>query len=310
MTTTTHPQPELKSFTEWLDGQPDDEWLVEGLIPDSAGELIAHQKIGKTLLAADLAVALTRNETEWLGRKIRPGSGPVVFLVTDPRAEREISRRVAAMGAPEGSVIVGRLRRGPAPVEWWQQLAETLQDARLVIVDSGTNLVHDIIEPKLVNPLFDGLGELVQASIPVLLIHHTQKSGHSAAGIYTWQSWPRWLVTMTGTRGSPYRTLSCDGNAVTDLPPVIVIRMPRPDHPGSRFRLSTDRSDGPEERSPERADRDQELLRRMLEGGPWASQAEIGETLGISQAKVSRVLKAKKFTLAGHQVVPAEALAA
>jgi hypothetical protein len=291
------PQPDLKPFAEWLEGAPTDEWIVEGLIPDSAGELIAHQKIGKTLLAADLAVALARNESEWLGRKIRPGSGPVVFLVTDPRAEREIARRVHAMGAPEGSVIVGRLRRGPAPVEWWQQLADTLRGARLVIVDSGTNLVHDIIKPELVNPLFDGLGELTQANIPVLLIHHAPKSGNSAAGVYIWESWPRWLITMSGTKGSPYRTLSCDGNAVTELPPVLVIKMPRPDHPGSRFRMTDGRNDGPEDRSPERASRDDERLRLMIEGQPWGSQEDIAKSLGVSQKTVSRTLGAKGFAL-------------
>jgi hypothetical protein len=293
----------LRPFDEWMTEDSRDSWLVEGMVHEGGTAWFAHRGEGKSLLTVDLAVAMAKGEEKWLGRKIRPDSGRILFLVSDPRAVKETSTRLAAMGAPEGSVIVGRLRRGPPEVQWWMQLAGEIEDFRMVVVDSGTNLVHDIVKAEFVNPLLDGLTELVEAKIPVLLVHHMPKTGNSGAGGYFWEAWPRWSMYMNKA-GDGYKSLAFEGNAVTELPATVVVRMPRKTHPGSRFALADSRGADPEIRSLARIDRDDALMRRIIEGQPWGSQTAIGRALDVSQPKVSRVLKDKGFDLSGGRIVP------
>jgi RecA-family ATPase len=88
------------SVQEWLSRADPNEWLVDGLILNKSLNLLkAKREAGKSLLAVDLAVALVHGETEWLGRRIGPGSpGGVCFLVTDAGAEIEIARQLDRLG--------------------------------------------------------------------------------------------------------------------------------------------------------------------------------------------------------------------
>lgn len=293
---------------DWLADADPDQWVVEGLIHNTLTMLTAKREVGKSLVTTDLAPVLTRGEDTWLGRKVKPGfPDRIYYLVTDAGTERDTSRRVVELGVPKGSVTVARVRRGPAEVAQWREFGEKLREDGygLVVVDNGTGLVHDIVKPEYVNPLFDGLKELTDAGLAVLLVHHEPKGGQSAAGNYIWESEPRWRLNLAKV-GDEYRTLSCEGNALTDLPPVIPLRMPRKTHPGSRFTLADGRNRVSEVRSEERIDRHDEYLLRMLGRSDWKSQSEIAESVGISQKTVSRVLTGKGYRLEDGQVVKLE----
>jgi AAA domain len=293
---------ELRPHTEWLVNDDGNPWLVDGMVHDGATLWVAKRGVGKSLLTVDLAVSLARGDTEWLGRDIRPGNGRVVFLVSDPKAERETARRLDAMGTPDGSVEIGRLRRGPEPAEQWAELARELKGSRLVVVDSGTNLVHDTVKAEYTNPLFDGLNEIVAENIPVLLVHHIPKSGTLAAGNYGWEAWPRWWMYM-GASGENFRTLVFEGNENDDgLPRTVVVRMPRKTHPASRFTLADDRAAESEIRTLARQGNHAKLLTHMRERSDWRSQAHIAAELGISQSVVSRILTANGLRLTNGQV--------
>jgi hypothetical protein len=284
--------------------------MVEGLILNKSVNLLkAKREAGKSLLAVDLAVALVRGETDWLGRTIAPGTpNGVYFLVTDAGAEVEIARQLARLGIkPEDMVTVARARRGPALVDQWARFGERLraEGYGLVVIDNGTGLVHDIVKPESVNPLFDGLKELTAPDIglTVLLVHHEPKMGTGAAGNYSWESEPRWRLSLSKVNGD-YRSLVAEGNALSDMPPVIGLRMPRRTHPGSRFTLADDRNIAPEDRSAS-MDKDDERILKILSHGraDWRNQEEIAKAIGCSQATIARTFDRKGYALRDGQVV-------
>lgn len=55
--------------------------------------------------------------------------------------------------------MVVRVRRGPAPVDQPETFGEQLMadGYGLVVIDNGIGLVHDIVKPEFVNPIFGGL---------------------------------------------------------------------------------------------------------------------------------------------------------
>jgi hypothetical protein len=142
--------------------------------------------------------------------------------------------------------------------------------------------------------------------VAVLLVHHEPRGGTNSAGLYIWESEPRWRLWLSMVGEGPYRTLTAEGNAVTDLPPVLGLRMPRKGHSGSRFALADGRNTVPEDRSGERMDQEDQLLLGMLGRSDWASQSEIAKALRVSQSKVSRVLGRKGYRLQDGQLVKVE----
>jgi hypothetical protein len=192
------------------------------------------------------------------------------------------------------------------PPTRWTRLAEQLaeQDVNVLIVDSGTNLVSKVIDTEEVGGLMDGLSEVVDAGITVVLIHHTPKVGRDAAGCYAWESWPRWIVRVEktgGARGDQVR-LTYDGNENPDVPDHLSVWLPKHARPGSRFRLVERGAE--HTRSQERQRSDLGLVSKIQARSDWRSQQEIADALGVSQATVSRVLKAYQYKLVGGAAVP------
>jgi hypothetical protein len=308
----------FRPYEDWLEGYDGDPWIVPGIVHSVSNLWLAKQKVGKSLLMADLAAALACGEGQWLGRPVKDdyAGRPAFMFVSDPKAEVEAAARLEAWNVPRGSVHIGRMRRGPEPIAEWLRLGDEVVDlgGKVVILDSGTNLVHDIITPESTNPLFDGLNELTERGLSVQLVHHLPRNGSAAAGIYSWESWSRWIVRMT-RKGEAHRMLSFDGNEKCDLPGKIQLGMPRKDQPGSRFTLTNPdagRDEG-EAEAPARQKRDQGARDRrrgiILEGQPWEGQEAIGVAIGkaegtepLSQPRVSRLLKAYGWTLRSGKI--------
>jgi hypothetical protein len=309
----------FRPYEDWLEGYDGDPWIVPGIVHGVSTLWLAKQKIGKSLLMTDLAVALATGEGEWLGRPIKDdyAGRPVFIFVSDPKAQVEAASRLEAWDVPKGRVHSGRMRRGPEPTTEWLRLADEVDvlGGKVVILDSGTNLVHDIITPEHTNPLFDGLNELTERGLSVQLVHHLPRNGNSAAGIYAWESWSRWIVRMTG-KGKGNRLLSFEGNDPCELPDKILVGMPRKGEPGSRFTLTNPDASraGEDAEAPARQKRDQDASARrkaiVLSHQPWENQEAIGVAIGkaentkpLTQPQVSRMLKTFRWTLKGGKIV-------
>jgi hypothetical protein len=77
------------------------QFLVEGLIPKSVPVLLlAKQKVGNTNAMLELAVAVARRESQWLGFPLRSGHGFAVYLFGEGSRE-DAEERVRTMNGGE-----------------------------------------------------------------------------------------------------------------------------------------------------------------------------------------------------------------
>jgi AAA domain len=77
------------------------QFLVEGLIPKSVPVLLlAKQKVGKTNAMLELAVAVARRESQWLGFPLKSGHGFAVYLFGEGSQE-DAEERVRTMNGGE-----------------------------------------------------------------------------------------------------------------------------------------------------------------------------------------------------------------
>jgi AAA domain len=292
---------------DWLEVGTGEEWLVEGLVLAQSLTMVkGKRESGKSTLTMDFIRSYVMGEPEWLGRKILADNrGRVFYGVTDTNAEMEVSRAVRNLGIPRGRVQVQRIRRNSLNAETGKQLNAYLRASGfgLAVFDNGTGLVADIVKNEYTAPLFDGIKEIAgPGGLSVILVHHEPRGGASAAGNYSWEGESRWRMSISRIPGeslsSPERLVSLEGNAVSELADVVRVKMPRIGHPGSRFTLSEARNTVPEDRSkgqPVKAD----LWAKILSYGDreWASNADIADVVGTSEATVSRLLTGNGYKI-------------
>lgn len=184
---------------------PDEEFLVDGLIPQGvAGLFTGHGAVGKTTLAMQLGASVATG-TPFMGRAVQQGS---VLMYLSEDNERVVSRRLHRIKEPMSDIHrckmeqnlkilsrpatdlpffdYGKSFREPSTTvhyEHFFKMAQELDNLRLVVIDSYSR-VNRLDEIQAGNASFtacwiEAIAEETGAT--VLMIHHPPKSGSSSA---------------------------------------------------------------------------------------------------------------------------------
>lgn len=209
--------------SHWLDYYADTpEFLVDGLVPASATLVIGEPMAGKSLLALDLATALSTGD-EWLGRAVQGGPHRVAFLVTDPGAVAETSRRWKDRTGASTGLLVGQFDTGNP--EGWQRIAEGVEDdgTTVLVLDNLLGaLAGDVNSAKDCRVLTDGLNLVLSTGAAVIAVHHTGKAGEhgpgrSPLGSQHLKAWPRSVLRLSHRGGPDRRALTTESNSAEPL---------------------------------------------------------------------------------------------
>jgi len=172
---------------------------------------------GKSLLTLDLATALSTGE-QWLGRAVQGGPHRVAFVVTDPGAVAETSRRWQDRTGTRTGLLVGQL--DPTQPEVWRRLAEQVQDdgTTVLVLDNMLGaLAGDVNSAKDCRVLTDGLNLVLATGAAVVAVHHTGKAGEhgpgrSPLGSQHLKAWPRSVLRLSHRGGPDRRALTTESN--------------------------------------------------------------------------------------------------
>ena len=295
----------------------DPPFIIDGLIHETNTILFRRPEGGKSHLALSAAVSLITGEP-WLGREVRERRN-VAFLALDPGQANETKRRARDIGHPALNNVLLCTRQPSQSIERWEADAADLarEGIDFLVIDNLARLMArgtSFREDGPVGPVLHNISAMESYGIAVLLIHHAGKPGEDGApkssplGSTTIEAWARHMlrvdaVKTKGTR-EVRRTLVAFGNQL-DVPELaypfeitdrgVVLSEPRPERNGT------------EERTEQRKQEHDALLRKMLGRADWRSQQHIADELGESQTKVSRALRENKLRLSQGRVVKAKA---
>ena len=163
-----------------LYNEPDEDidYLWENtLIKGGLSILVAKPKVGKSTLARNLALAIAKGETLFLGRNIT-ASGSVVYLALEEKRS-EVKKHFKKMGAAENLPIF--LHTGSAPEQAIAELRKAVieSQALLAIVDPLQRLIRisDLNDYSSVSLALEPLMQIARENgCHILLIHHANKS--------------------------------------------------------------------------------------------------------------------------------------
>jgi RecA-family ATPase len=118
---------------------PDDDWLVDGLIPNGVSILVGDPKMGKSFLAQQLAIAVATDDLFLGSRKSKTGN--VVYLAWEDSVKR-IQKRTKASGkvATPGVVYSFKPTLSGKDLSWMEGCIERYPDMRLLVIDTITYL--------------------------------------------------------------------------------------------------------------------------------------------------------------------------
>lgn len=136
-----HPLDGLRHFTAYELSQmslPEPEFVVDGLLPEGLTLLAAKPKVGKTLLAMGLAVAITTDETGFGTAGVKQGRVLFLALEGSPRGmKRRLLRMLDGKPAPRNLDIVTEFPSLPTGgTEVLLNYVNAYPDTRLIIVDT------------------------------------------------------------------------------------------------------------------------------------------------------------------------------
>jgi hypothetical protein len=107
------------------------EWIWEGILISGGSSLIvAKPKVGKTTLALQLAVAVSRGDS-FLGRKTRQAT--VVYLALEEHRD-EVQKNLSKLGVTNEPLLI---HFGPAPAQAMQEVEPLIREtgAKLLVID-------------------------------------------------------------------------------------------------------------------------------------------------------------------------------
>lgn len=198
-------------------------WLVEGLLPSGGLSLfVAKPKVGKSTLARQLALAVSRGE-DFLGREVKQGS--VFYLALEERRE-DVGKHFEDMGGGDEPI---KIFAGIAPVDAIQQVrrAIDLEQPALLIVDTLARLarikdLNDYSQTTAGLEPFLAMGR--EARVHVCLLHHEKKGEtkgiDSALGSIGIVGTVDTIICLK--RSEKYRTISSIQRIGKDLEEVIL----------------------------------------------------------------------------------------
>jgi len=150
-------------------------WILDGILPAGGMSLlVAKPKVGKTTLAFNLAVAVSRGE-DFLGR--RTEQGPVVYLALEEK-KGEIKKKLSAAGITNEPL---HFHFGSAPVNAMAEVEMLIQKtgARLLIIDVLQKFcrLRDLNDYAIVtNALEPLMAAARRQGCHILLTHHAGKA--------------------------------------------------------------------------------------------------------------------------------------
>lgn len=118
---------------------PDDDWLVDGLIPNGVSILVGDPKMGKSFLAQQLAIAIATDDLFLGSRKSK--SGKVIYLAWEDNARR-IQKRTRVSGKPASPGVIYSFKPNinGKDLSWMESCVEKYPDTRLLVIDTITYL--------------------------------------------------------------------------------------------------------------------------------------------------------------------------
>jgi len=171
--------PELISAKNLLSMPPDPtRWIWTQCLPvGGCSILVSKPKVGKTTLAANLSIAVSRG-LPFLGRDTQ--KSPVAYLSLDASLP-EITENLTALGLRESDPIF--IHAGSAPrdtVRWLMQRVKE-NGVRLVVIDTLQRLFKfkDVNDYALVTNTMEPLLEEARAqNVHLLITHHAKKDAY------------------------------------------------------------------------------------------------------------------------------------
>lgn len=150
-------------------------WIVENCLPvGGASVLVAKPKVGKSTIAADLAISVARGEP-WLGRATQ--QSPVAYVFLDGPLT-DIADTFVSLALRESDPVFIHAGSAPADAIAWILAAVKDKGARLVIIDVLQKLcrfenINDYSEVTTkMEPLLEAARE---GHCHVMTLHHAKK---------------------------------------------------------------------------------------------------------------------------------------
>jgi len=212
----------LTSATDWKP-QPLD-WLIPGTLCDSLTVISGEPKMGKTLFAANLVRSLI-NQTEVLNQQPRKGNFRVAWMGFDMGWQQEFTNTFSDIS----DYVWFCPSINCKSLELWEQLQRDSQmiDINLLVIDHlhGLAPAVDLNYSHIVDEVFLPIQKFFEAtSIPILLLHHGNKSGSGrAANSALIEAKARLLVRITSSRGKN-RTVEFVGNQIETMKKSVLIK--------------------------------------------------------------------------------------
>jgi len=155
--------------------EPETDWIWDGILPSGGlSLLVAKPKVGKTTLALNLAVAISKGE-DFLGRKTQ--QAPVVYLALEEKRS-EAQKKIKALGVTDEPLY---FHFGSAPHEAIKEVSPLIKETRagLLVIDVLQKFVRvkDLNDYAQVTRALEPLMATARLdNCHILLTHHAGKS--------------------------------------------------------------------------------------------------------------------------------------
>ena len=203
-------------LTNALEWKPKElNWLIPGLLCNSITLLSGEAKMGKTLFAGNLARALI-NQTEILGKQPRQGEFRIAWMGFDLDWQQEFTNNFDDI---RGNVWFANSTNFKN-LDRWQELAKQcyMHSINLLVVDYLCGLAPgvDLNYSHFVDEAFYPLLEFFNATkIPILLLHHANKTGSGrAANSVLIEAKVRLIGRISGQQNKRNKTIEFIGNQI------------------------------------------------------------------------------------------------
>jgi hypothetical protein len=213
-------------LTNALEWKPKElNWLIPGLLCNSITLLSGEAKMGKTLFAGNLARALI-NQTEMLGRIPKQGGYRVAWMGFDLEWQQEFSNNFDDIRSNVWFADSTNYKN----LDGWRELAKVcyMQDINLLVVDYLCGLAPgvDLNYSHFVDEAYYPLLEFFNATnIPILLLHHANKTGTGrAANSVLIEAKARLIGRISGQQNKKAKTIEFIGNQIETHKMTVVIK--------------------------------------------------------------------------------------
>lgn len=286
-------------LTNALEWKPKElNWLIPGLLCNSITLLSGEAKMGKTLFAGNLARALI-NQTEILGKRPREGKYRIAWMGFDLEWQQEFVNNFDDI-RPNTWFADSTTYKS---LDRWQELAKScyMQNVNLLVVDylCGLAPAVDLNYSHFVDEAFCPILDFFNATgIPILLLHHANKTGTGrAANSVLIEAKARLIGRISGPQNKKTKTIEFIGNQIETHKLSVVIR---PE--GVEFAEA-------KPKKKEKSDSDEigllllqakvfnkecppEMRKSAVKAGQWMVEKQFAGTAGYGRNRINKMLDA------------------